>query len=619
MNIPGRVTILMAAVIALVVVKDAAAAWSRDAEENLPVFRGQTATPDAPVVVRDGKGGAVVVWVDARSGLSLDLFAQHVRGAGSVDPRWPADGLPIATTDADELAPAGLEDGNGGILVAWYRQGLCTGPPGDPSSCFNSIRVKRLMLSGVADPSWPEGGVTVSTVDGFPFDAPRIVSDGAGGILVAYDAWGDWEPSLLRFKFLGLRVQHVLGSGVADPTWPRGGRRVSPGVQGPLDLPGEILADLVSDDHGGAIVAWTGKGPAVPALSVQRILSSSEIDSRWPADGLSVLDSSFGVNRPELVSDGSGGAIIAWTDYRDPSTATDIFAHHVLEGGTVDPAWPTSGLAVCTAPLLQQYQALTSDRRGGAFIAWEDSRNGLTDVFGQDIEGTGSLAWPAAADPICLAPGYQNAPALVSDEAGGVVVVWQDFRNAPPFGSPLPYGDLYAQHVLRSGIADPSWPVNGRAVTTAPGLQGPFGAVTDDQGGVVVIWRDERNGAGDLYAQRVTRHGELGDNRSAAASSLSGDDPTFPGRLDFAPPSPNPARGSVALEYRIPQRSSVRLTIYDSFGRVVRKLSDSEQEMGLHVVAWDFRDDATREVPSGLYFARLRTAQGEVVKRLVKL
>ena len=53
----------------------------------------------------------------------------------------------------------------------------------------------------------------------------------------------------------------------------------------------------------------------------------------------------------------------------------------------------------------------------------------------------------------------------------------------------------------------------------------------------------------------------------------------------------------------------VRLTIYDLLGREVARLLDQRVGPGYHRVTWNGRDRSGREVPTGVYIARLATAE----------
>jgi len=91
-----------------------------------------------------------------------------------------------------------------------------------------------------------------------------------------------------------------------------------------------------------------------------------------------------------------------------------------------------------------------------------------------------------------------------------------------------------------------------------------------------------------------------------------------PPGLALAPPAPNPARGPVRLALRAPRAGALSATILDLAGRRVRDLS-RDVEAGPVDLAWDLRDDASRRVPPGLYFASVRLGTEHVSRTLLVL
>jgi len=69
--------------------------------------------------------------------------------------------------------------------------------------------------------------------------------------------------------------------------------------------------------------------------------------------------------------------------------------------------------------------------------------------------------------------------------------------------------------------------------------------------------------------------------------------------------SPSPFTSETQLDYSVPTRSTVDLTITDKNGRVVRTLNRGERAAGSYSVRWDGRDDAGQELAAGCYFWRL--------------
>ncbi|OPX25074.1 MAG: hypothetical protein B1H02_02235 [Candidatus Latescibacteria bacterium 4484_107] len=84
---------------------------------------------------------------------------------------------------------------------------------------------------------------------------------------------------------------------------------------------------------------------------------------------------------------------------------------------------------------------------------------------------------------------------------------------------------------------------------------------------------------------------------------------------------PNPFNAETLLGFALPQATSVKLVIYDVLGQRVRTLADGEMPSGVHRVVWDSKNEAGREVSSGIYFCRLEGDGGKLlqVRKLVLL
>ena len=83
---------------------------------------------------------------------------------------------------------------------------------------------------------------------------------------------------------------------------------------------------------------------------------------------------------------------------------------------------------------------------------------------------------------------------IVSDGAGGAIVTWLDLRNGT-------HMDIYSQRVDASGVVQ--WTADGVALCTASDSQADHAIVSDGAGGAIVVWRDRRSGWDEIYAQRV--------------------------------------------------------------------------------------------------------------------
>jgi hypothetical protein len=73
----------------------------------------------APEIVADGRGGAIVAWQDRRNDGDQGPFAQHVLADGRPDPDWANDGRALSTPGRSQSGPQAIEDGRGGAIVTW--------------------------------------------------------------------------------------------------------------------------------------------------------------------------------------------------------------------------------------------------------------------------------------------------------------------------------------------------------------------------------------------------------------------------------------------------------------------------------------------------------------------
>lgn len=90
----------------------------------------------------------------------------------------------------------------------------------------------------------------------------------------------------------------------------------------------------------------------------------------------------------------------------------------------------------------------------------------------------------------------------------------------------------------------------------------------------------------------------------------------LPESVSLQPGYPNPFRERATLTYALPERSEVRLAIYDVLGRRVRVLAEGPVPAGVHQVQWDGRDGGGRPLASGLYFIRLEAGGQQQIRKI---
>ncbi len=458
---------------ALLLPRPAAGAWSSDSSVNVPVSI-PAGDQRGPTITSDGAGGAIVTWRDDRSGNS-DIYAQRISAAGTV--LWAADGVVLCDAAGAQQYPAIILDGAGGAIVVWS----------DSRSGNADIYAQRISADGTVQ--WAANGVPLCTAVGDQSYLTIIPASPSGATV----AWQDW-----RNGNSDIYAQRISAAGT--PQWTADGVALCSAVEE------QSAPSIVSVGPGGVIVAWQDWRNGYWDIYVQRL--SADGAPQWEPDGMAVCYAFGSRHAPTIAWDAADGAIVAWEEVRNGGFG-DIYAQRISADGW--PVWPPDGVALCSATGAQQRPVIVSDFGGYAIVAWEDRRAGNWDIYAQQIWSDGTVQWTANGVALCRAMGDQSYPTIapVPDElcglgAAGAVVTWQDRRSG--------IWDIYAQRVSPSGSVD--WTPNGVALCTAAGDQyAP--RLTSDIGSrsgndAIVTWEDGRNGDYDIYAQNINHDGALG-------------------------------------------------------------------------------------------------------------
>ncbi|MDE2888292.1 MAG: hypothetical protein OXR72_08745 [Gemmatimonadota bacterium] len=99
------------------------------------------------------------------------------------------------------------------------------------------------------------------------------------------------------------------------------------------------------------------------------------------------------------------------------------------------------------------------------------------------------------------------------------------------------------------------------------------------------------------------------------------DAPAEPGDYALHQSFPNPFNSECQIAYQLPGTGDVSLVVFNLLGQRIRVLVEGERQAGYYQVTWDGRDDAGREVSSGVYCSRLEVDGGKftAVRKMVLL
>jgi hypothetical protein len=189
----------------------------------------------------------------------------------------------------------------------------------------------------------------------------------------------------------------------------------------------QTVPGIVPDGAGGAIIVWYDlrNGPAAGRPYVQRLNAAGA--AQWGTDGIPVSDIGGQYSGADIVSDGAGGAILAWLQ------GTDVYMQRLNASGTR--LWPTidpnrNGVIVSSGRAAED-ASITLDSTGGAIVAWRESSPTLGDynIYAQRVSSDGIIQWDILHITVVTAPNDQYGAQLVSDGAGGAIMTWVDERS----------------------------------------------------------------------------------------------------------------------------------------------------------------------------------------------
>lgn len=257
---------------------------------------------------------------------------------------------------------------------------------------------------------------------------------------------------------------------------------------------------LTSDGAGGAIITWEDyRSNVEDHVYAQRI--DNQGSTLWTTNGVAICNNAE-QNSPVIVSDGSGGAIITWNDAR--TIYYNIYAQRINSQGST--LWTTNGVPICTNTTQnQEFPIIVSDSSGGAIIAWKQTISFLNNgVYVQRVNSLGSTLWINNGISVSTVIGIAYGPTMVSDGSGGAYITWADARNTT--SNPNANFDIFAQHINSNGST--LWALNGMAICTAQNFQGYPQIVDDGAGGAIISWDDARvSSTLNVYGQRVNSQG----------------------------------------------------------------------------------------------------------------
>jgi len=189
---------------------------------------------------------------------------------------------------------------------------------------------------------------------------------------------------------------------------------------------------------------------------------------------------------PDVAADGEGNFTVVWLQNEDFDF--NVYARKFTNSqAPVGPAFKINS----DEGGFQWFPTIASAQTGESLIAWEDKRNGNSDIYGQRLRADGSKRASNFQISDDAGSDTQWRP-FAASASGRFIVTWEDYRDDP--------NAIYAQWLDTSLLLDGENlcvdDANGQGVKEYPSV------ALNSGGESLFCWQDSRNGNYDLFARR---------------------------------------------------------------------------------------------------------------------
>jgi hypothetical protein len=312
-----------------------------------------------PLLSLDGSGeGCYVTWGKWDENLGIqDVQAAHISSEGEVTFKKT-----LTRNTSGGWFPAIVPSLGGDAIVLWKGKW-----PGDDSSSIFGQR-----LSPMGEFKWDTLGVLINRIGCFECYWGMIENNSGGGIAFFIPP-GDY----------GMTAQLISPQG--DIKWQKDGVKVA--TTAFMDT---AVIRFDTDGCSGCILSYPFNPNIISQYPNQLIACryDSTGDSIWSSEVFSLpnpADSGWGgIN--SMANSAPGECIVAWHG----DTTAAFYAARVDASGKV--RWTVPICSFLRGAYIED-MAVVADLKGGAYVIWQDDRNGWDniDIFAQHIDSTGAM------------------------------------------------------------------------------------------------------------------------------------------------------------------------------------------------------------------------------------
>ena len=284
--------------------------------------------------------------------------------------------------------------------------------------------------------------------------------------------------------------------------WQENGEPVRQGAHIEWSRTGDI------GENGTIVFGWSDTRSGDRDVYAQKVDSNG--NKLWGDEGLLVVGYEGRQEDPVMISDGSGGVYVIWSDFRNPPNSDgQPYGQHISSDGSL--TWDADGVPLSDDKLTEFTLNMCKDGNGGVFAIWKKKSSSHYGSY-LNIVNSG----PTDEVEVISSDWSHSSPSLETAGNGGAVMVWSDERNADKdiYGQRLGFDGTnieleweITEDVDGDGVDD--YPKGGIPIATASGDQSSQKVTYYSEDYTVIVWQDERySSSPDIFATFLNENGD---------------------------------------------------------------------------------------------------------------
>jgi hypothetical protein len=551
----------------------------------------------SPAVSQNLPNTAVVVWKDYSNSKNGNLFAQRVFTNGNL--LWEKRGVQVTPDYPEVIDYSVCSDKNGNVYISYVAKA-------DEFGSGYKLILQKLNVNGQFEDDI--NGILVDNSLSRK-NTSNIIADNEGGaflfwlenqnnksILFAQHIdstgkllWGktaialsNSNQTVLSYSvqksdfsaiYLAWQIQksekeiyHQLLSFNGKMLWGQGGK-IATNKKGNKTNPQVLTADST------IILSWTNEINKDKDIFIQKFNIKGM--HRWK-DDVAVIQLPRDQFGQKILSDGKGGAIVAWIDKRLESVRPDIYAQRISSAGKQ--LWGSLGIAIASHNNSEKsYPSIISDLRGGVVAIFKEIRESKGEIYAQKIFNTGTY---------------------VSQIIGLNAVLNGDSVKVSWYSANESFGTNYdIERTVQTENGSSQWSVKGNIKS---------GNLSSTK---YYEFLDRPNESGTLF-YRVVQKDNLGNIQPSDVARVEFFESK--GKISLGQNSPDPFSDATTILFYLSEPTWIKFEFFNSHIEMIKELDRQIYPKGENKIVFSGKD-----LPVGVYFYRVQSDDFVEVRKMV--